>query len=116
MTAAKVCNIPGCPNLTKSGRCDQHRRQADQARGPRGYNTAGHRTFRAAVLTRDPQCVLCRQAPSTIADHYPISRRDLITGGLNPNDPTRGRGLCKPCHDRETAKHQPGGFHTRHAT
>lgn len=113
----KVCNIPGCPTLFEgnSGRCPTHAREADRARGTsrdRGYNTPGHRAFRTAVLTRDPVCVLCRKAFSTVADHYPRSRRELIDLGLNPNDPAHGRGLCKPCHDRETAQHQPGGWNT----
>jgi len=62
------------------------------------------------VLDRDPICVLCRLAASTVADHWPTSRRDLEAAGLDPNDPARGRGLCKPCHDRETARNQPGGW------
>ncbi|AGL13864.1 hypothetical protein [Actinoplanes sp. N902-109] len=47
---------------------------------------------------------------STVADHYPLSRRELADRGLNPDDPTAGRGLCKRCHDKSTAVHQPGGW------
>jgi 5-methylcytosine-specific restriction enzyme A len=47
---------------------------------------------------------------SVVADHYPLSRRELIDQGLDPDDPGRGRGLCKRCHDTETAQRQPGGF------
>jgi 5-methylcytosine-specific restriction protein A len=47
---------------------------------------------------------------ATVADHYPLSRKELIDAGLDPNDPQHGRGLCKPCHDRETAQNQPGGW------
>jgi 5-methylcytosine-specific restriction protein A len=113
----RVCNVHGCPNLFdgKQGRCPGHRKQADKARGTsrdRGYNTPGHRTFRTAVLARDPICVLCGLALSTVADHYPRSRRELIDLGLDPNSPDAGRGLCKPCHDKETAQHQPGGWNT----
>ncbi len=113
----RVCNVHGCPTLYQGngGRCPTHTRQADQARGSsqdRGYNTPGHRTFRVAVITRDPVCVLCHVAPSTVADHYPRSRRELVALGMNPNDPNAGRGLCKKCHDTETAQHQPGGWHT----
>lgn len=112
----RVCSVHGCPTLypaTEGSRCPQHRREADKARGTskdRGYNTPGHRAFRAAVLARDPICVLCTQAISTVADHYPLSRKELIAQGLNPNDPDAGRGLCKHCHDTETAQHQPGGW------
>lgn len=113
---ARVCSTPGCPTLTTSGRCLEHRREADRARGSRGYNTTGHRLFRDLVLHRDPVCVVCQQAPSTVADHWPLSRRDLLHAHLNPNDPTRGRGLCHTCHSRETAKHQPGGWNTHPTT
>lgn len=109
----KVCNRPGCPTLFDGpgGRCPTHRRQARASRTDnRVYGTAGHARFRTAVLHRDPICVLCGKALSTIADHYPTSRRDLVTQGLNPNDPQYGRGLCRPCHNRETAQHQPGGW------
>lgn len=112
----RVCSTPGCPELTKGGRCATHRTEADRARGTaaqRGYNSGGHRRFRAAILKRDPVCVACEHQPATVADHHPISRRDLLTAGLDPDDPARGRGLCKPCHDRETAQHQPGGWNTR---
>ena len=111
--ASRVCPVPGCPALTQGGRCAQHRQQADQARGTasqRGYSSKGHALFRANVLRRDPVCLLCTAAPATVADHWPLSRKQLLAQGLNPNDPQRGRGLCKPCHDRETAQHQPGGW------
>lgn len=112
----KVCNVASCPTLFdgKGGRCPEHARQADQARGTtrdRGYNTRGHHAFRNTVLTRDVVCVIegCIQW-ATVADHYPHSRRELIQLGLNPNDPQFGRGLCHQHHSIETAQHQPGGF------
>lgn len=117
MPAARVCSVPGCPALTTGGRCEQHRKQADQARGTaaqRGYRSAGHAAFRAAVLRKNPVCLLCQLAASTVADHYPLSRRELVAQHLDPNDPQHGRGLCKTCHDTETAKHQPGGWHAAH--
>ena len=114
--AKRVCPTAGCPNLTSGGRCPTCQAQADTQRGTatqRGYTSRGHRHFRAAVLRRDPICVLCQLSASTVADHYPTSRRDLITAGLNPNDPQHGRGLCHPCHSSETTRLQPGGFLTR---
>lgn len=57
-------------------------------------------------------CVLCNVALSTVADHYPHSRRELIDMHMNPNDPQFGRGLCHQCHSTETAQHQPGGWNT----
>lgn len=48
--------------------------------------------------------------PAVIADHYPLSRKELLARGLDPDDPRHGRGLCKRCHDQETADRQPGGW------
>ena len=109
----RVCNVPGCPTLTDQPRCPTHTKAADQARGTatqRGYTSPRHRRFRRLVLKRDPICVICG-AIATVADHYPMSRRDLEANGLDPDDPTRGRGLCSTCHARETARNQPGGWH-----
>lgn len=110
----RVCTFAGCPELVPQGqgRCVTHQRQAEQRRGSasqRGYD-AKHRTFRAQVLARDPICVECRAKRSTVADHYPRDRRELVRLGLNPNDPQYGRGLCASCHGIVTAEHQPGGW------
>jgi 5-methylcytosine-specific restriction protein A len=111
-----VCTVPGCPILTTEGRCTEHRREADRARGTaseRGYTSRGHRNFRTVVLQRDPLCVVCFRAASVVADHWPTSRRELLALGLDANDPARGRGVCKRCHDESTAREQPGGFNDR---
>ncbi|OKI83776.1 holin [Streptomyces sp. TSRI0395] len=119
----RVCSTPGCPQYTdQGGRCAEHRRAADRQRGTarqRGYGTRHETRFRRAVLTRDPVCVCAEPGhghavpcgrPSVHADHWPLSRRDLISQGLDPDDPKHGRGLCPPCHSAETALHQPGGW------
>lgn len=106
----KPCSQPGCGELVKAGRCDEHRTKAEQQRGNRGYQSSGHRHFREAVLARQPICVACKRKSSTEADHYPLSRKQLIDMHLNPNDPIYGRGLCKRCHSKATAKYQPGGW------
>lgn len=116
----RVCSCIGCPahptscpRLTQGGRCPDCTRQAEQRRGTsssRGYSGRGHRGFRLAVLDRDPICVDCQLAASTVADHWPLSRRELEARGLDPNDPAHGRGLCKRCHDRETGRSQSTGF------
>lgn len=109
----KVCSVKGCPRLTDRSRCKAHDAQADRARGSswsRGYDGEHRSRFRAVVLARDPVCVRCGLAPSTHADHFPLSRRQLVAAGLDPNDPENGRGLCASCHSSETTKHQPGGF------
>jgi 5-methylcytosine-specific restriction protein A len=123
--ALRVCSQPGCPALTDSGRCEDHRRAAEQVRGSardRGYGRAHRQRFRRGVLRRDPLCGCTDEdhshgprclAPSTVADHWPRDRRELARLGLDANDPQYGRGLCKACHDRHTAWAQPGGWHAR---
>lgn len=111
----KVCNGKGCPVLVDQGvrLCPSCARATEQSRGSakaRGYGRRHRRRFREGVLARDPICVLCMRRPSTEADHYPRSRRELVADGLDADDPQHGRGLCKPCHSAETAAHQPGGF------
>lgn len=128
----RVCSTPGCPNLieTPARKCDAcARAQRDRARtrGHNPYGAKGHQSFRRQVLARDPYCTcpgdsgrggcgkhhgLCGN-PSTIADHYPYERTELIDMRLNPNDPKFGRGLCKQCHDVKTGKTRPAGFNTR---
>ena len=113
-----VCTTPACPTLCSGGRCDGCKQQAEQARGTaaqRGYGTAHRNRFRKGVLRKHPTCVVCRTARATVADHYPVSRVDLIAQGLDPNDPQYGRGLCHSCHGRETQANpaQRGGWNAR---
>lgn len=121
----RVCTVPGCPAYTQGGgRCDDHKREAEQRRGTarqRGYGGRDWQAARKAVLDRDPRCVCaddghghdgrpCGQ-PSTVADHYPDERRDLVAAGVpDPDAPHRMRGVCSSCHNRKTAATVPGGF------
>lgn len=115
----QVCAEPGCATLTTTTRCEPHTRtarKAQQARTDsarptarqRGYDQDHERLFRRPVLQRDPICVLCHQAPSVHADHFPHTRTQLAAAGENPNDPQWGRGLCHSCHARHTATHDGG--------
>ncbi|GIH70325.1 hypothetical protein [Sphaerimonospora thailandensis] len=111
--AQTVCTTPGCPNLCAGGRCDGCKAEAEKRRGTasqRGYGSRHRDRFRRAVLRRDPACTLCGAARSVHADHHPIDRRELVRRGLDPDDPQYGRGLCDPCHRKETARLQPGGW------
>lgn len=119
----RICSTPGCPEFTqRGGKCDEHRREAEQRRGTarqRGYDKQHEQHFRPAVLARDPHCVCTDEnhghgapcgKPSIHADHWPLSRRELVAQGEDPNDPKHGRGLCTSCHSRSTARAQPGGW------
>lgn len=123
--ALQVCSRTTCPNLSTSGKCDQCRAADEQQRGTsrqRGYGYRHETRFRAGVLKRDPLCTCTTPGhghggqcliPSKHADHWPLSRTDLVAKGMDPNDPKHGRGLCPRCHSRETSVHQPGGWNAR---
>lgn len=123
--ALKTCSTPGCPELVAQGRCDDCRSAADQRRGTRqqrGYGRAHTNRFRPGVLRKDPLCVCTDEGhghgpqcltPSTVADHWPRSRRDLVDAGMDANDPQHGRGLCASCHNQHTSVAQPGGWNAR---
>jgi len=118
----------GCPNDVGHGtsRCPACTTQAERRRGTarqRGYDHRHETRFRPKVLEADPLCVCTELGhghrgvcglPSTVADHYPLSRRELVARGMNPYDPAHGRGLCSGCHNPETAARQPGGWAANH--
>ncbi len=85
-------------------------------RSTQPYSTSEWARKRKRFLYANPWCVLCGQ-PANVADHYPLSRKQLIAQGVDdPDAPKCLRALCVTCHNRETAKHQPGGWaHERRA-
>lgn len=112
----RPCSRVGCSGKAQDGHslCAKHlarqRAHSDAKRKDTRTNYADreHREFRDAVLGEEPWCVLCG-AEATVADHYPVRRRELIARGLDPNDPQYGRGLCVPCHNSHTATHENEG-------
>jgi 5-methylcytosine-specific restriction protein A len=107
------CPIPGCPELTSGGQCPKHRREAAKLRAPTSddrYASTRWKRLRRAFIYANPWCVLCARA-ATVADHFPLSRRQLRDQGVtDPDSPERLRALCASCHNRETARLQPGGW------
>lgn len=74
------------------------------------YTTRWWRERRLIYLSDHPLCLLCA-APATVPDHYPLSRRALVAAGVaDPDADERLRPLCKSCHDKSTARRQPGGW------
>lgn len=116
MTSWRACAKPGCGELIPAGegRCPGCKAEANRARGTtaqRGYSGQHASRFRPGVLRRDPICVCpgCAGHPeagcpatATVADHFPLSRRELVALGMDANDPAHGRGLCASCHSRAT--------------
>lgn len=114
MPTRSPTRCPACKQLhSGTGSCLNCRRVGDRSRGTaaqRGYAGLHVTKFRADVLDRDSTCVMCTREPATVADHHPLSRRELVAAGLDPDDPAHGRGLCASCHGRHTARAQPGGW------
>lgn len=117
-----LTTCPSCGAVTSGGRCAGCDQAAERTRGSfrqRGYRRGHDKRFRPGVLERDVNCVLCieqgRWTPATVADHWPLSRRELAERGKDPDDPRHGRGLCASCHGRETAANpdQAGGWNAR---
>lgn len=113
--AKRNCPRAGCPETTTGGPCAAHLEQAEDRRGSarhRGYTTAWEHK-RARYLSRYPICCLCGRL-ANVADHHPVSRRDLLAFGVpDPDADHRLRPLCESCHNAETARNQPGGWHAR---
>lgn len=90
------------------------RRATRPGASARGYGADHRNRFRAGVLDKHPNCVICLEdlvfTPTTVADHWPKTRRQLIADGQDPDDPANGRGLCKQHHDQHTARTSPGGW------
>lgn len=69
---------------------------------------------------RDPLCT-CHDrghghgvdclAPSSVADHDPHERKDLIARGVaDPDALIYLKGKCSPCHNKKTAATERGGW------
>ena len=107
-TAPKPCTFPGCPAITRGGRCERHQRRTegdyDRKRGTaaqRGYD-ATWRRLRKMVLNRQPICQACGRRPATEVDH-------IIPKARGGDDSFENlAGLCRPCHSRKTAKEDGG--------
>lgn len=102
-----VCPVPGCPTITKGGRCAQHQLRPDL---PSGWGSAGlHRIrgrklqrMRAELFRQEPLCRLCDAlglvTVATIRDHIV----PLAEGGQDVASNTQP--LCQTCSDLKTQK------------
>ena len=106
------CAYPGCPTLVAghSGKCEKHRiqqrRELEAGRASatsRGYGSRW-RTARKRFLELNPLCVECnrmgRLTAATVVDHIVPHKGDAELFW----DQSCWQALCKPCHDRKTAR------------
>lgn len=114
MHPLKRCTYPGCRQRVKSGRCDEHRREArrqqDSRRGSRrerGYTVAWDK-YRLNYLKLNPLCVHCLglgvYTPAKIVDHIiPIDGNSDVLFWPEWNH----QPLCHACHNTKTFRHDP---------
>jgi 5-methylcytosine-specific restriction protein A len=116
--APTVCTTHGCHELVAIGRCDEHRttaglkhyrREQGRERYHQGdpsmtaYTTPQWRNARRKQLRDEPRCQHCGEQ-ATVADHAPVTRRNLVALGVaNPDETIHLQSLCVPCHNRKTA-------------
>ncbi|MBK4586883.1 HNH endonuclease, partial [Enterobacter hormaechei] len=107
-------NEPGCNKRVKSGKCDEHkrdaRRQSDSRRGTRTERGYSNRwgEYRRHFLKANPLCVHCLKAgvyaSATIVDHIiPIEGEADVLFWPASNH----QSLCAACHGRKTTTTDP---------
>lgn len=109
------CRHPGCPALVNPGEsfCPVHAasHKDDYARKHpeyfKLYNNKRWRRYRRMFLAEHPLCVnfeICHNA-ATVVDHIEPHQGDWEKFW----DPNNHQPMCKPCHDRKTAKERGWG-------
>lgn len=69
------------------------------------YQCKRWRDLRAAILRREPICVICKHNASSVADHIKDHRGNTVLF----YDAKNLQGICKPCHDDKTGSTHGGG-------
>lgn len=99
----RVCPVPGCPTLTRGGRCTEHQVRSQASSDSR---TWGHRKERkrvaAHIASGTATCSRCG-APIRPGDAWHLDHTDDRTGYLGPS--------CATCNTSAggRAAHRPGG-------
>lgn len=107
----KPCSYPGCPKLTESRYCLEHKQLTDKQYNTyqrdkvsqRFYQSAEWKNLKKLKLSTSPLCEECKRqgklVKATMADHItPIKQ-----GGY-PLDIKNLQSLCWSCHSRKSVK------------
>lgn len=103
----RPCLEPGCPTLTRQGRCLVHARGRERQRDTDApwrawYGTARWQALRRQVLSEEPTCRTCR------AEDFVTAATEVDHIVKHDGDPLRFwdrdnlAGLCASCHAKKT--------------
>ena len=108
LAALRPCSQPGCPSLTRGGKCDVHR--SAWIRHTETVRVRGRKLQRlpAELFAREPLCRTCwterkKATAATIRDHIV----PLAEGGTD--DEHNIQPLCQTCSDAKTAREAQRG-------
>ena len=111
--ALQPCAYPGCPNLVRRGRCEEHhvaeRSHYDPSKH-RLYGTAKWQRLRAMQLSREPWCAACLEhshyEAATDVDHV-IPHAGDVKLFFNMSNL---QSLCHACHTIKTNQERGGVY------
>lgn len=106
MRFLKVCSEIGCPELTKVGRCEKHKRERAASVRARSldwswvYATPRWKGLRKQVLLEQPWCACGK--PDCFELSAEIDHIVAMQDGGAPFDRNNVQGLAKGCHSAKT--------------
>jgi 5-methylcytosine-specific restriction protein A len=115
--APTVCATPGCGEIVKSGKCDSCRAtERRKRRSSNTYDARWRRRRREYLHTHKLcECEACLRLPEAARPAATdVHHVDGAVTGQRESD-EQLRSYAHGHHSRETAKMQPGGFHSRAA-
>jgi len=92
----RACPEPGCPNLTKGGRCEIHLHFTPNPWQP-FYDTVQWRRMRDVVRREERACQACGATTNLEVDHIVA-----LSDGGGRLDRANLRVLCRDCHEHKT--------------
>lgn len=103
-----ACHRCGTPTDELDGLCDECRGVLRPTERP--YDDPLWRRRSAAFLRAHPWCALCEElglsVKATVADHWPMSRKELVAAGESDPDQTKYlRPLCRGHHNARASSH-----------
>lgn len=97
-------SCPTCGRINDTRTCPEHAPQKRPHFKARGYD-AHYQRQRTKLLASKPLCVMGCGRPANVADHHPLSRKQLVALGVPDPDALKHlRPMCTRCHNAKSAK------------